>query len=185
MVALAQAGNEKLPNAAVAAPHRVAANVPIVELAGHGHVFRVRRPHREAHAAHAVGFGQVRAQRAVGFVQRAFSVQVDLGIGDQLAETIRVFDLGLAAVPQVRAQGVPLRIARHLGAEEALGVPLLHRPDLAAGQHVGGFGLRQKCAYFPARLPDFSAHAVRAEDPEGIPVIPAHNGFNLCRGHRS
>ncbi len=182
---LAQAWNKQLPEAAVAAPHGVAANVPIVELAGHGHVFRVRRPHREAHAANLIGFRQVRAQRAVGFVQRAFAVQVDLGIGDQLAEAIGVFDLDVAPVPQVRAQSVPLRIARHLGAEEAVGVPLFHRPDLAVGQHLGGLGLRQKRAHFPARLPDFSANAMGAEDPEGIPVIPAHDRFNLCRGHES
>src|SRR5208283_5918633 len=67
----------------------------------------------------------------------------------------------------------------------ASGVPLFHRPRLAVGQHLGGLGLRQECAHFPARLPDFSANAMRPEDPEGIPVIPAYDGFNLCRCHES
>ena len=47
----------------------------------------------------ALGFREVRAQRAPGLVQRAFGVQVQVGIGDLRAEAVGVFDLALRGRP--------------------------------------------------------------------------------------
>ena len=81
--ALAQPGDEDLPDAAIAPAHGMAAGVPLVELAGHRDALGVGRPDGEAHALHAIDLGEVRAQRAIGFVVRAFGVQVQLEFGDQ------------------------------------------------------------------------------------------------------
>ena len=54
----------------------MAARVPLVEFAGDGDALGVGRPDGEAHAVHAVHFGEVRAQHAIGFVMRAFGMQV-------------------------------------------------------------------------------------------------------------
>ena len=55
--------DEHLPHARlVALAHRVAAPVPAVEVADHRDAPRVRRPHGEAHARHAVDPHRVRAE---------------------------------------------------------------------------------------------------------------------------
>ena len=60
---------------------------------------------------------------------------------------------------------------------------LLHRIDLIADAQRGGCGLRQKRADFPAGLPAAFADGVRAEDAEGIAVVPADYGFYFFWSH--
>ena len=86
---LAQAGDENLPDAAIAAAHGMAADVPVVELAGDGDAFGVGRPHGEAHAGDAIGRVDVRAEGVPGFVERALGVQVEIGIGDSAGRSGR------------------------------------------------------------------------------------------------
>src|SRR5688572_29852169 len=61
-----EAGHEKLPHAAlVAQAHRMAAPVPIVEIADDADPARVRRPHRETEAGHPIKRLTVRAETAI------------------------------------------------------------------------------------------------------------------------
>ena len=54
--------------------------VPLVEVAYHADHFRVRRPHREAHARDALAVDQVRSHGPIAFVLRAFAVNMQVEI---------------------------------------------------------------------------------------------------------
>ena len=181
--AIAQFGDEDLPDAAIAPAHGMAAGVPLVELAGHRDAFGVGRPDGEAHAFHPIGLGEVRAQHAIGFVVRALGVQVQLKIGDERAEAVGVFELDGGAVPQLGLKQILAGRAGEGGAEEAAVVSLLHGVDLVADAQRGGFGLRQEGADFPAGLATAFADGVRAEDTEGIAVVSANYGFDFFWCH--
>ena len=156
---------------------------PIVELADDGDVFGVGRPHREAHAGSAARFGEVRAERAVGFVERALVVQVEIGIGDLRTETVGVLDGDLAAVPEFGADEIAVRLAVEDGAEEAFRVEARHVAALGTGFDRGRFGLGEKRAHFPARLPGLLPDAMRTEDAERIAVVATHYCFNFFSSH--
>ncbi len=74
------AGDEDLPNAAVAPAHGVAVRVPLVEIACHRDHLGVRRPDRESHSLNALHLHHVRAHRLPGLVQRAFVVEVNVEV---------------------------------------------------------------------------------------------------------
>src|SRR5206468_851458 len=77
---LADAGDEDFPNAAAALPHGMAADVPLIEIAGDGDVLGVRRPNGEAHTGETVRLADVRAESAVCLVERAFGVKIEVGV---------------------------------------------------------------------------------------------------------
>ena len=89
-------------------------------------------------------------------VQRAFGVQVEVGLGDLRAEAVGVVDFDVAAVPQARADTVRGRARRPAMAQKKpCGVLLLHGRGCAARDDLGGFRLRQERAHLPARLAAF------------------------------
>ena len=155
--ALAQAGDEKLPDAAVAPAHGMAADVPIVELAGHGDAFGVGRPDREAHAADAVRFRRG-ARPACGRPRAACLRCAGRGryrrsagrSGKDLRSRCRARPTACARISvALRAR----RSARRRRSPASCCFAMGQR--LAANHHLGRFGLRQERAHFPARLPDF------------------------------
>ena len=72
------------------------------------------------------------AEHAIGFVVRAFGVQVQLKIGDQRPETVGVFELDGGTVIQFGLDQIFAGRAGEAGAEEAAIVGLLHGVDLVA-----------------------------------------------------
>src|SRR5690606_26277340 len=92
--------HEELPDAGPAAHgERVAAAVPAVELADHADPLGVRRPDGEPHAANAVAFVEMCAERAVRALVEAASEPLELGPVDQRRKAVRVVVLAdLAAV---------------------------------------------------------------------------------------
>ena len=183
--ALAESGDEDLPDSTVAAAHGMAANVPIVELTGQSDVLGVRRPDREAHAGGPFGGDDVRAERAPRLVERALGVQVEVGIGNLRTEAVGVVDLDLAPVPQARANDVGTGVPVHGGAEEALRVLLFHVAAHRSGEHHRRIGLRKEGAHFPARLAVLLADRMRSQDAEAIPVIAIDYRFNFLTSHES
>lgn len=81
----------------------MAALVPVVEIADNAHNFGVRRPDRESHAGDVVASHRMRAHGAIAFVLSALTVDVQIEVGDQGAETVGVFDLDAAVVPEREA----------------------------------------------------------------------------------
>ncbi len=150
--AFTEPGDEQLPHSAVAPPHGMAADVPLVEFARHRHIERIRRPNGEADAP----FRHMRAQRAIGLEQRAFRMQVEIGIGELRTVTVRVVDLDFAPVPESRANSISHWRARQRDAVEAVRMQLLHRGRRGTGfvaclvqYHRGGFRLREKRSHLP------------------------------------
>ncbi|MNS29231.1 hypothetical protein D3C72_612260 [compost metagenome] len=77
------AGDEGLPDARAGLLHGVGVPLPLVEVADHRDLGRVRRPDREVRARHAVELARVRAQLLVGAVVGAFGQQVDVELGQK------------------------------------------------------------------------------------------------------
>src|SRR5690606_6275780 len=112
--------HEELPDAGPAAHgERVAAAVPAVELADHADPLGVRRPDGEPHAANAVAFVEMCAERAVRALVEAASEPLELGPVDQRRKAggvVGLPDLAAVATPgealtggQRRARPPPLK----------------------------------------------------------------------------
>src|SRR5215831_1030565 len=183
--ALAESGDEDLPDAAVAAAHRMPAHVPIVELTGYRHVLRVGRPDREAHAARAIYGDRMSAERAPPFVQSALRMEIEIGIGDLGTVPVSVLELHFAPVPKPRTKPIRRRIAVQAGHEESLLVPPGHLAAASVRHYKRRVRLRKERAYFPARLPVLSAHRMRSEDAERIAMIAVDYRFDFFAGHES
>src|ERR1700733_16229600 len=124
--------------------------VPIVKGADNADYFRVRRPHYEAHAPHALTLHKVRAHGAIALVLRPLAVNVQVKIRDQTREAVRIFDVGVRAAPQREMQLVAAWIAGTRGDEESLRARLPHGKRGAMHHHRGVHGLRKERAYLPA-----------------------------------
>src|SRR6185503_11427599 len=140
----AEVRNEELPDAGVAAAHGVAPNVPVVELAGDGDAFRIRRPNREAHTGNAVGVGQVGAEAPPSLMQGAFRVKVELGVGELRTEAVGVVDFDFPFVPEADTEAIVTRLTVEGPAEKPLRVLLRHLDTLIAGDHRSPLGLREE-----------------------------------------
>ena len=88
------ARHEQLPDAGrKAQPHGMATRIPRIEIADHRHALGVGRPHREAHALHAVDRDDVGAQRLGQLEMPAFVEQVQIELAQQRAEGIGILGL--------------------------------------------------------------------------------------------
>ena len=148
-----------------------------------GDAFGVGRPHGKANAGDAIGLGNVRAERAPGLVERAFGVQVEIGIGDPRTEAVGIVDGDFTAIPEAGANRVRMGIAVQSGAKEALRMHLRHGAAASVNQNFGRFRLGEERADLPSGLPALLADAVRPENTEGVPVISANDRFNLFSSH--
>src|SRR6516162_1960577 len=64
-VACARARHKDFPVAVAAHTHSVTAAVPDIEIADHAHAARIRRPHYESDAEHALQFHRMRAELVI------------------------------------------------------------------------------------------------------------------------
>ena len=165
----------------------MAADVPLVELAGHGDAYRRWAPRRRSGRRRTPSdLDDVRAQGAVGFVQRALGVQVKVGIGKLRAEAVGVFEFHFAGRPTGgRASGRAAGSPFSSGAKEALRVRLSMGqrwpPTTTSADSACGRNARTSQRAWPLLLP----HAVRAEDAESVAVISADYRFDIFSSHES
>ena len=130
--------------------------------------------------------GEVRAQGAVGFVERALGVQVEVGIGELRAEAVGVVDFDFAAVPQARAQsgsgrGIAVQQWRRRSpAGAACSMAQRGRPP-PPPRPIPPAGETRAPPSGAGRLS--LADAVRPEDAERVAVISANYRFDLFSSH--
>ena len=184
-VALDRVRDEQLPDAGAAArAHRVAARVPAVEVADHGHARGVRRPDREAHAVDRVDAlaqrRRVRAQHLERPQVAALAEVVQVQLADQRPDPVGVGEAGRAAVvpghlqpvvevappardrPLEQPRRVPPRQPRHAGP----GPRIVHR-DLGRA--------RQQRAHAKRAV----GLGVHAQDRERVRVARLDEGVNV------
>ena len=173
---LGQAGDEYLPDAGRAAePHLMDSAVPVVEAADQAHASGVRRPDGEMDARGPVHGAEVGAELLVCPVVLPFADQVQVEVGEDRRESVRILNLRLPVPPVDEAETVGARavVPGKDGLEETLRVLLLHRDGRA------GVGVRDDEG-FPRVGPEdpdadgrLSAadRGMRAEDLERVPML--------------
>ena len=112
-------------------------------------------------------------------------MEVKIGFGNLRPEAIRVVDLHLAPIPQVRAQFVGCGFAIQQGHEEALRVLLHHLASGPADHNGRGVCVREERPHFPARLVILLADRMRSQDAERIPMIAIDYRFNFFASHEN
>ncbi len=165
-LALADARNEQLPHPRGAErAHRVPGRVPEVEAPRDPHAPRVRRPHRETRAGHALVGQDVRAEHPPQLLVPALADQVQVQLAERGQEAVGVLGLVDGAV---------------VGHEQPVGGDLGEReePGEEAVPVVVQLG-PQICADHGDRL------RVRAEGPEGDAAgdrVAAEDGVRIVVG---
>ena len=138
LVAVSEAsdGNENLPHAADAEPaHRVHAPVPVVEVADDADAGGVGGPDGEVDAFGRAERRRMRAELVVDPGMVAFAEQIEIVVGDDASEAVRIVDLGDVAAWIRHAQPivqVHVLSARYRRFEDAAGMCLLRLDGLAA-----------------------------------------------------
>ena len=108
----AELGHEQLPDARAAAhAHRVIAPVPVIERADDADALGVRRPDREADAAHAGDRALVSAEEAVRVDVAAARESCEVVFVDLERERVRIVALVPAAVLRLAANAIRRRDA--------------------------------------------------------------------------
>ena len=122
-LAAVQAGQEQLPHAGLdALAHRVAAAVPVVEVADHADPPGIRRPHGEADALDAVDLDQLRAEPLVDLEMRALRQQMHVDVAEDRREAVWIVELDrlgrqletqaiVGPAPEPDQRRTPVRIA--------------------------------------------------------------------------
>ena len=164
----------------MAQPHRVAAPVPGVEVADHRNAPRIGRPHREAHARHAVDHHRVRAQAVGEIAMLPFGQQIDVEFAEQRPERIRVLGLLDRAAP-VDPQPIGAGDRRWTDEEAGLAHRAAARPQarLVARDRGDREGAGQHDPHDIARR-----CAVSAEHRERVEAAPVDDGLQRRREAR-
>jgi hypothetical protein len=121
------------------------ASVPPVEVADDTDPLRVGRPHREVHAGDAANRHHLRAELVPHAVVRAFGEQMQVVVGEDLAELIRVDDLVHGgAFMHAEAVGELEHVAgqRHARFEQSLRMASRHRRHHRRRDELHGRGCR-------------------------------------------
>ena len=158
----------------------MAATVPVVEVAHDAHALRVRRPHGKHHAAHAFHLPQVCAQLLVGVVVRSLGEQVQVKVGKDGWESIRIVEVPYVSVGVLRTQAIReyLRLTWEDGLEKALGMNTLKRERPGLPQDPKLSGIRHERPDGNGRF-TFEMNGVRPQDVKGVGVRGTQDQFNL------
>ena len=141
--------HEQFPHPAGAARlQRMHAPVPAVEIADHAHALGIGRPHREAHARHALERHRPCTQGEIGLMQAAGAEQIQVVLGERERERI-----GIEAL----ARCVPFLEAQPAGRRGTRAEPRFEQPgDGPAGKRHPAVGRRHRGR---ARMRVVGAHA--------------------------
>ena len=157
----------------------MAAAIPGIEIADHGHPPGGRRQHREGRPLDAVHDCRMRAELLVEAVVIAFRQEIDVLLAQHRAEAIGVLFLpALAAMGELQAIGVVGLQAGHVARMEAVGTARFQlAQELARLVHDRGrLGTRPEDAHDRAAV-----GLARSEHAEGIAVNAAADGIDLMR----
>ena len=158
----------------------MAADVPIVEIAGDADHFGVGGPYGEADSGDAVNFDQMRAQAVPGLVVGALGVEVQVEAAEQGSEAVGVLDFLDSVLLSLDAQAVAAGGAVERGFEKALGVEAFQLNGSAVLTQRGDApGLGQEGAQGPAAV----GGGLRTEDGERVAMVAADNSFQFTRLH--
>src|SRR3984885_7678119 len=112
-IAVVQPGDEELPDSReAAAQHRMRAAIPMIKIADDAYTPRVRRPHTEMHAAHAVDFANVRSQFFVIKKVRAFADQMKIEFCKQRRKCVCVVAFFHVATGVSNSETISCRVNR-------------------------------------------------------------------------
>ena len=147
------AGDEQLPIAVAAHPHRMPPRIPEIEIADHADAPRVGREHHERHAVDAVERHRMGAELVVKPLMGAFAEQIQIEVGQDRRKAVGILEID-DVVAEAGAQLVALRAVRQCAGEQAGIVDARQRRRfavLADGLDIGG--LRQERAHDVAGRP--------------------------------
>ncbi len=109
--ALAEIGDEQLPDAGCApVPHRMAAAIPVVEVAGHADALGIGGPDGEVNSSKTFVGAQVGTQPLIVPQVRAFSQEVKVEVGQHRSEPVRVDDFPLMPLVVLDLKAVHKRL---------------------------------------------------------------------------
>ncbi len=173
---LAKPGDENFPDAALpSVAHRVPAAVPVVEIPHHGHPPGVGGPHGTGDPGHPLHLREVTPEFPVQLEVGPLPEQVDVEVGEDAVEAIRVLLLPAVAlvVFDLDPVGKQLLPAGENCLDDACGVQPFHLRAVLlfprGSKHECAGRVREDCAdgdRFPRRQRD----DVGAEDGERVPV---------------
>ncbi len=189
--AFAQAGHEQLPEAAGdVLSHGVPAVVPVVEVAHHAHPAGIGGPQGEIHPFHPVDHPQVRAQAVVALPVPAFVEQIQIVLGQQVRECVRVVHSGLLSPlirhpQQIAARGT-LGRTRTYRLVQARRVNPAHGPGRIPVRGVNHPSLRRLGQISPNRQDPAAGilHFVRSQHLEWILVLSFNQLVDTLQGNR-
>ena len=150
-------GDKQLPDAGFPTQaHRVAAAIPVVELADNGDTLGIGRPHgepRAGNAVHGIGMG---AQRFIRTQMGPLGEQPGIHLFKQRAKAVGIVNQVLLAVPE-NGELIAKRVftTGHHAREEATGIEAFKVTDFAAGfgfNHPDFCGIRQQGTNFQTCL---------------------------------
>ncbi len=143
VVASLGARHKNFPEAVAAHAHRVAAAIPVVEVADDADAPGIRREHGEAHSCHALKDHRVCAELVVKLQMVAFAKKVQVEVRQDRREAVGILDLDLA-IAESRAHAIVPRGAVFQPPREQAGVvnslQLALVPVLVDRLHLLGIG---------------------------------------------
>src|SRR5260370_7837016 len=125
----------------------------------------------------------MRAQHIVGFIVRAFAVQVQIEGREQRRKAVRIFELHCSTTRQRGAKFIETRFASELRDKKTLGLLALHRCDFIADDHRSGLGVREKRSHFPDLCSRGIVYTLRTATLKVISMTPAHPPISFFPTH--
>ena len=191
---LAEIGNEDLPDAGGAAvSHRVAAAVPVIEVADHADALGVRGPDGEIDAVEALMGPDMGAKPLVISVVCSFAQEVKVKVGEDGAEQV-----GIDKIPGVPLVVLDLEpVGKRLAAGSRTRPRRSHRGGPASSEPsspgspafksttqadwASGRNARTTQRFFGAGA---RRQLVQPKDRERVPVVRMNDQVDLCIGDR-
>jgi hypothetical protein len=178
-------GNKDLPDAVTRVQaHGLRPPIPAVPVADHADPPGVGCPHREAHAVHALVTKRVSPESLEEAEVRALAEQVQVVAAERGREPIGILDLGHASLIVREAQAVGEGQGAspgQLALPEAPGMCQAQRGDRAVGREDRG---RARRGQEGADVDRAVTAQVRAQDREGVAVLPGDDGVHDIGGKR-
>ncbi|OPZ67731.1 MAG: hypothetical protein BWY83_02531 [bacterium ADurb.Bin478] len=177
--------DEQLPDARPAEhPHLMLAAVPLIEIADHTDVARVRRPDGEIDSVHAVDGRGMAAEFFINGVVIPLAEQIEIQLAQLRQKKIRVMHKALVTVLRDDVQLIVRQLIpfRNLHLEKVVAVHRVHGKFAARSgmQHRGGAGVGNPGADHPAVL---ALQSMGTENDERIVQKVAGDLIDLFGGH--
>ena len=174
VVADAGVGNEQLPIADAAHPHRMPPRIPVIEIADHADAAGIRRQHDEGDALDAFQRHRMGAELVVDALMGAFAEQIEVEVAQDGRKAVGVVEFD-QLVAELGAQLIARRAVRQrAGKQPGIMDPRQRRPFTMFTDCLDIGGFRQERAHdLPVAL------GMQAEIVEGVGVIALDDRIGL------